>query len=97
MKSNAEAVAEIARHDLFLLPSRFDGWGAVVNEALMCGVPVVCSDNCGAAELLGESWRGEVFRTGSAAGLKDILQRWIALGRRTDDGAGASQNVVPVH
>ena len=84
VKSNAEAVAEIARHDLFLLPSRFDGWGAVVNEALMCGVPVVCSDNCGAAELLGESWRGEVFPTGSAAGLKDILQRWIALGRRTD-------------
>lgn len=29
----------------------------VVNEALMCGVPVVCSDNCGVAGLLREPWR----------------------------------------
>ena len=47
VRSNADAVSEIARHDLFILPSRFDGWGAVVNEALMCGVPVICSDRCG--------------------------------------------------
>ena len=30
----------LRRADLLLLPSRRDGWGAVVNEALMSGVPV---------------------------------------------------------
>ncbi len=70
--------------DLLLLPSRKDGWGAVVNEALMCGVPVVCSDNCGAADLLREPWRGAIFKAGSVEGLRGILQGWIEHGRRTE-------------
>jgi glycosyltransferase involved in cell wall biosynthesis len=70
--------------DLLLLPSRKDGWGAVVNEALMSGVPVVCSDNCGAADLLRESWRGSTFKAGSVRDLQAILQRWIECGKRTE-------------
>ena len=87
VRSNAAAVSEIARHDLFILPSRFDGWGAVVNEALMCGVPVICSDRCGAAELLAEPWRGETFRSGSVPSLQAALRRWISEGRRTAEEA----------
>ena len=92
VQSNADAVAQIARHDLLVLPSRFDGWGAVVNEALMCGVPVICSDHCGAAELLEESWRGEVFAAGSVSSLQNALRRRIARGRRTPDEAERLQN-----
>jgi glycosyltransferase involved in cell wall biosynthesis len=73
--------------DLLLLPSRKDGWGAVVNEALMSGVPVVCSDNCGAADLLREPWRGSVFEAGSVDSLRGILQGWIEHGRRTDESS----------
>lgn len=69
--------------DLLLLPSRYDGWGAVVNEALMCGVPVVCSDNCGAAELLREPWRGDTFTAGSAEDLRIVLRKWVQRGKRT--------------
>jgi glycosyltransferase involved in cell wall biosynthesis len=76
-----DAMARLAKSDLLLLPSRYDGWGAVVNEALMLGVPVVCSDSCGAKDLLEESWRGEVFRSGSAAALRTILEVRIAAGR----------------
>jgi glycosyltransferase involved in cell wall biosynthesis len=76
----------LQRADLFLLPSRRDGWGAVVNEALMSGVPVICSDNCGAADLLREPWRGCTFKTGSVESLQSILQRWIEThGRRTEE------------
>jgi glycosyltransferase involved in cell wall biosynthesis len=70
--------------DLLLLPSRKDGWGAVVNEALMSGVPVVCSDNCGAADLLREAWRGSTFKAGSVRDLQRILQGWIERGKRTE-------------
>jgi len=71
--------------DLLLLPSRWDGWGAVVNEALMCGVPVICSDNCGAADLLREPWRGQIFKAGSVESLRHVLRGWIERGKRSDD------------
>jgi glycosyltransferase involved in cell wall biosynthesis len=73
--------------DLLLLPSRFDGWGAVVNEALMCGVPVVCSDNCGAADLLRKPWRGSIFKTGSVESLRGTLQGWIENGKRNKESS----------
>jgi glycosyltransferase involved in cell wall biosynthesis len=80
---NNKMVGSLLEHtDLLLLPSRFDGWGAVVNEALMCGVPVVCSDNCGAADLLSEPWRGSTFKGGSAESLQGVLQGWINRGKR---------------
>jgi glycosyltransferase involved in cell wall biosynthesis len=47
--------------DLLILPSIFDGWGAVINEALMCGVPVIAGDHCGSAILLDNKKRGYVF------------------------------------
>jgi glycosyltransferase involved in cell wall biosynthesis len=71
-----------AQADLLLLPSKHDGWGAVVNEALMCGVPVACSDRCGAADLLRESWRGSVFKAGSVESLRATLRKWIEGGKR---------------
>jgi glycosyltransferase involved in cell wall biosynthesis len=33
--------------DIFVLPTREDVWGLVVNEAMMCGLPVICSKNAG--------------------------------------------------
>jgi glycosyltransferase involved in cell wall biosynthesis len=73
--------------DLLLLPSRKDGWGAVVNEALMSGVPVICSDTCGAADLLREPWRGSIFKAGSVESLRGKLQGWIERGRRTEESS----------
>jgi glycosyltransferase involved in cell wall biosynthesis len=82
-------IGNLLQHaDLLLLPSRRDGWGAVVNEALMSGVPVICSDNCGAADLLRESWRGSTFKTGSVESLRDVLQEWIKQnGRRNEESS----------
>jgi glycosyltransferase involved in cell wall biosynthesis len=77
--------------DLLLLPSKWDGWGAVVNEALMCGVPVICSDRCGAADLLRESWRGSIFKTGSVESLRSMLQEWIERGRNKESSSRIKQ------
>lgn len=82
---NTEAKAVLGSADLLVLPSRFDGWGVVVNEALMQGVPVLCSDRCGARDLLAETWRGEVFKAGSVESLRDVLARWINRGTRTPE------------
>src|SRR5262249_21288206 len=37
-----------ARGDVFVLPSRHDGWGVVINQALAAGLPIVTSDAVGA-------------------------------------------------
>jgi glycosyltransferase involved in cell wall biosynthesis len=67
----------IAQADLLVLPSRWDGWGLVVNEALMVGVPVLASDGCGASELVREGQNGYVFRSGDVLDLQDKLRRHL--------------------
>jgi glycosyltransferase involved in cell wall biosynthesis len=81
VQANDTAVNNIASSDIMILPSRFDGWGAVGNEALMHGVPVICSDRCGASDLLRDPWRGQTFASGSVCGLRDALEKWILRGR----------------
>jgi glycosyltransferase involved in cell wall biosynthesis len=73
IRKNAEVWSLLDETDLLVFPSGIDGWGAVVNEGLMNGVPVVCSDYCGAADLIRASGFGETFRAGSAEDLARVL------------------------
>jgi glycosyltransferase involved in cell wall biosynthesis len=82
-KSNAAGVqAEMTKADVTILASRHDGWGAVVNESLMVGTPVICSTSCGAAELIRQPWLGTVFHAGSVGDLAKALEGWIDRGPR---------------
>ncbi|MBU4414228.1 MAG: glycosyltransferase [Proteobacteria bacterium] len=47
--------------DLFVLPSHHEPYGAVVNEALMAGMPVLCSNRAGASDLICEGKNGYIF------------------------------------
>lgn len=80
IRENAEIWRILQATDLLVQPSWFDGWSAVINEALMSGVPVVCSDRCGAADLVREGGYGEVFRVRSTEDLTSALRRWISKG-----------------
>lgn len=74
-----ETRAMMARAQLTVLPSRQDGWGTVVNESLMAGTPVVCTEACGAAALLrGETahTRGTVVRSEDVPALTAALRAW---------------------
>jgi glycosyltransferase involved in cell wall biosynthesis len=73
----------MSRADLLVLPSRFDGWGAVVNEALMAGLPAICSDRCGARDIVQASRSGSVFRSESVESLAKALAAAISKGKRT--------------
>jgi glycosyltransferase involved in cell wall biosynthesis len=41
--------------ELFVYPSRYEGFGLPVVEAMACGVPVLCSDAPGVAEVAGDA------------------------------------------
>lgn len=76
-----EAVAdEMARADCLVLPSRHDGWGAVVSEAMMVGTPVICSHTCGAAGVVRASGYGHVFASGNKESLAQSLNTMITKG-----------------
>lgn len=62
------------RYDVLILPSRYDGWGAVVNEALQRGLYVICSDKCGAKDLLQDAKCGCVFHSGNHKQLAAIME-----------------------
>ena len=62
-------------YDLVLVPSRYDGWGVVVNEAILVGVPVICSNEVGAGALIDKFSCGLRFQSGDIVELADILIR----------------------
>jgi glycosyltransferase involved in cell wall biosynthesis len=78
--SIAEIPQKMAEADCFVLPSRHDGWGVVVSEALMAGTPVICSDACGSAGVVQASGAGGVFRSGNRAGLSAWLAQALSAG-----------------
>lgn len=76
----------LSRSDLLILPSLYDGWGAVVNEALMCGTRVLCSENCGASALLDNNERGGVFCFDEHnSDMKMQLRKWLEKGPITQE------------
>ncbi len=68
----------IAQAHLLLVPSRYDGWGIVANEALSVGVPVVISDMCGAAELIRPGENGYVFPSEDTDALAACLASYLS-------------------
>jgi glycosyltransferase involved in cell wall biosynthesis len=79
----ARVQMEMGGADVTVLASHHDGWGAVVNESLMAGTPVICSTACGASELIRQPWLGTVFRAGQMDDLTKALKHWIDLGPRS--------------
>ncbi len=72
-----KAQSVISQYDLLVLPSRYDGWGVVINEALCAGVPVVCSDHVGAGSVAELFHAGKCFNSGDITSLKNILVKLI--------------------
>ena len=77
-----EGVELLAYYNLgqvFILPSYFEPFGAVVNEALLAGCYTLCSTAAGAACLIQEGENGELFDPHSLDDLAEKLQ--IALSK----------------
>jgi len=61
--------------DLLILPSEFEPFGLVVNEAMCCGCAAAASDRCGAArDLVAPVLPELVFRCGDIDALAELLK-----------------------
>ena len=63
----------IMKNDVLVLPSRFDGFGFVISEAIKYGTYVIVSSQVGAKDLLQKGKKGAVFNVGSKNELKNQL------------------------
>jgi glycosyltransferase involved in cell wall biosynthesis len=76
---------EIPRHyamsDVFVLPSVYEPRGAVINEAMACGLPVIVTDRCGSiGDIVQENDNAFVYPAGDAAALAKRLDEIVSNG-----------------
>lgn len=62
------------QHDILILPSLHDGWGAVINEAMTLGLYIIVSNRCGAKALITHRGEGYIYKYHSIPDLKRALQ-----------------------
>ena len=79
---------EMARHDLFVLPSRGEGMPYVILEAMAVGIPIVASDVAGTFEALMHGAAGTITPKGNpaalAAGIRSTLKHPAKTIRRVE-------------
>jgi glycosyltransferase involved in cell wall biosynthesis len=60
-------------YDVCLVPSRYDGWGMMTNEALVAGLGLVVSDAVGSKDLVTASGSGKIIPAGCSSALRSTL------------------------
>lgn len=84
-----ELYAWFSLADYFVLPSKFEPFGAVVNEALIAGCKVIVSNKVGANTLVNQN-NGEVFCYNNMEALKHLLIK-----SAEDNSKNRNQNLMP--
>lgn len=72
--NQAELPKHYAMADVFVLPSTYEPRGAVINEAMACGLPLIVTDRCGSlGDIAIESENALVYPAGDVAALGGFL------------------------
>ena len=63
--------------NLFILPSKYEGFGLVLLEAMVAKKPIIAANNSAIPEVLGKTYEG-LFSTGDANALEQQIKRAIS-------------------
>ncbi|MFK5986668.1 MAG: glycosyltransferase [Pseudomonadota bacterium] len=70
-----DLICMISKADLYVLPSRAEGFGMVILEAMLAGVPVLAADcPTGPREILGDNEYGVLVKCSDIASMKDGIK-----------------------
>ncbi len=84
--------------DVFVLPSRNEGFGVVILEAFQAGLPVLASDIEGPRELVQNGVNGHRFPVGDAAELaRQLVNLFVDAGERGRLADGARRSFTDVY
>ena len=73
---NKKIKFEIKKYDLLILPSKFEPWGLVIEEAIYNGIPVISSNKVGCnRDLIANLKVGYVFKNNSLQSLKRCVNK----------------------
>ena len=76
----AELENYLCQTSFFILPSTFEPWGVAVHEMAASGMPLICSDQVGAAGIfLQEGKNGYQFEAGNEVELQELLVKMMSL------------------
>jgi glycosyltransferase involved in cell wall biosynthesis len=94
-RNQSELPRFYAMADIFVVPSRFEPWGLVLNEAMCFGLPIVASDRVGASrDLIRDGENGFIFPAGDVAILEGHLERLLTDGVLRSRMGHASRRMV---
>lgn len=98
VESHSEALAIVAAADVGLMPhQKCEAWDTTIPNKMFdymaVALPVASSDAAPCARILGETGAGHVFKSGDAASLASVLQRFMDPAERDRTG-GRGQSAV---
>lgn len=74
-KNQKELIYYYKLSDFLILPSNYETWGLVVNEAMSLGTPCIVSSNCGCAnDLVIQNKNGFIYQGGNYFSLFKIIK-----------------------
>ena len=77
--NQTELPKHYAAGDVFVLPSTYEPRGAVINEAMACGLPVIVTDRCGSiGDIVLDGDNAFVYPAGDADALAAFMERLVA-------------------
>lgn len=76
-KKQEELYEDLPNYDCLILPSQYDGWGAVVNEAMQSGLAVIVSQGVRARQIVEHGVNGYQYPTGNIEELVNHLEKLI--------------------
>lgn len=70
-----DVVREYSAADFFCLPSIYEGFPNVLCEAMSCGLPVVCSNVCDNADIVGDGVNGYLFDPSDISDIVNAIEK----------------------
>ena len=93
-----EIVKYLITSDVLILPSYSEPWGLVVNEAMLCRLPVIVSTKCGCQpDLVKEGVNGYSFRPNDNVKLTNLMQGFVNGNYNTKTMGEAGFTIVKDH